>query len=68
LLSVGCNGASGTCQRSEFWDGKEMREEYLNDWIDVFEIDDEGNPTKGLIVHTRANDLEKYCWQTRIKE
>jgi hypothetical protein len=45
-----------------------MREEYLNDWIDVFEIDDEGNPTKGLIVHTRANDLEKYCWQTRIKE
>ncbi len=67
LSSVGCVG-SGNCERAEYWDKKEMLPTYLDDWVDLFEVDEEGNPTRGIVVHTRVNDLEKYCWQTRIKK
>ena len=67
LLSVGCNGAAGNCSRTKYWDEKEMRQAYHDDWAKVFEVDKDGNPTKGKIVHRRMGELEKYCWQMRIK-
>ena len=67
LLSVGCNGAAGNCSRTKYWDEKEMRQAYHDDWVKVFEVDKDGNPTKGKIVYRRISDLEKYCWQMRIK-
>ena len=67
LSSVGCNGAAGNCSRTEYWDEKEMRQAYLDDWVVAFAVDEEGNPTQALVVHKRINELEKYCWQTRIK-
>ncbi len=67
LSSVGCAG-SGNCERAKYWiDQENMRSAYLDDWIDLFEVDEEGNPTRGIVVHKRVDDLEKYCWQTRIK-
>jgi len=44
-----------------------MRQYYHDDWVKVFAVDNNGNPTRGSIVHKRINELEKYCWQTRIR-
>jgi len=45
-----------------------MRDNYFEDFITTFEVDSEGQPTKGNLVFNRLDYLEKYCWETRIEK
>lgn len=68
LLFIACNGASGSCARSSVWtDDWQATVLYEDQLIEAFRLTESGLPTENAGVYTRLNELERYCWQTRIK-
>lgn len=76
LALAGCATphATGTCDRAGYWVGADefeadaVRPEYLADLEDTFQLDLlTGEPTRGLIVWERLDDLERHCWATRAR-
>ena len=68
LLSTSCVSPRGNCERTAFWvDEFEPKTEYAIALNDAFEFDENGRPTQDEVLYFRLNDLEKYCYQTRIQ-
>lgn len=68
LLSVGCAGKVGTCERSSAWDSEfDPKPAYAREVSETFQLDDVGKPARHVAVFGRLEYLEKYCYQTRIK-
>ncbi len=68
LLSVGCANGSGSCKRADFWAEEWTARDHYKEALDTtFALDDEGRAHENITVYVRLNQLEKYCYQTRIE-
>ena len=56
------------CPRSAVWKSEwNPTQEYAQAIADTFAFIN-GKPTRGQLINKRLNDLEKYCYQMRIKD
>jgi len=68
LFAVGCASSSGSCERAAFWDKEwKPKAEYAQALYDAFHYADNGKPQTNPYVAERLNDLEKFCYQLRMK-
>ena len=68
LLLAGCPGRAGPCARASVWTSEwKPTKLYETQLFEAFSFDASGLPTTNTGVYSRLNQLEKYCYQTRIK-